>query len=295
MSQRLNYRSATLACSWPGIVLFALLSGCANLGAVREFAKTSAATADYKQVVSDYTNSPSRQRRYQPERMSGQLDSMVERRAGQGPLLEAAQQALVKYMTLLGDLAADKLPDVDSEIDDLSKALEKAKFVGDGDKQIGKETASAAASIAKVVARAILDGYRQSEVAKIVKQTNEPVQNVVAGLREVLDKDMRESLLNEETAIRKPFGAWVAAASSGNDPDGAPPVARILLDERLEQLHIKQANLDAYIKVLDTIANGHADLFLNVEKLDEKELITRLRGYSADLQTLYKGIRDLSK
>jgi hypothetical protein len=295
MFQRLNVRPAILVFSWAGLVLLATVSGCANLAAVREFAKTSAATADYKQVVSDYTNSPVRQRRYQPERFSGELDGVVQRRAAQGPLLEAAQQVLVKYMTVLGDVAADKLPDVDSEVDGLSKALETAKFVGDGDKQIDKATASAAASIAKVVASAILDGYRQGEVVKIIKQTNEPLQNVVAGLHEVLDKDMRESLANEEAAVRKPFGAWVAAASSGNDPDGAPPVARILNDERLDQLRVKQANLDAYIKVLDKIAQGHADLFRNVDTLDGKELIARLKGYSAELQTLYKGIKDLSK
>jgi len=210
-------------------------------------------------------------------------------------LLEAAQQVLVKYMSVLGDLAADKLPDVDSEVDGLSKALETAKFVGDGDKQIRKETATAAASIAKVLTRAILDGYRQHEVVKIVKETNQPLQIVVEGLKEVLDKDMRESLVNEEVAIRKPFKAWDAAARSGNDPDGAPPIARILLDERLEQLRGKQANLDAYIEVLTTIGEGHADLFKHVDTLDQKALKARLQDHSKQLQTLYKDIKELSK
>jgi len=282
-------------CSYTALLLLAVLSGCANLAAVREFAKTSAATADYKQVVSDYTNSPVRQRRYQPEQMSGQLDGVVQRRAANGPLLEAAQQVLVKYMNVLGDLAADKLPDVDSEVDGLSKALETAKFVGDGDKQIRKETATAAASIAKVLTRAILDGYRQHEVVKIVKETNQHLQIVVEGLKEVLKKDMRESLVNEEVAIRKPFKAWDAAATSGNDPDGAPPIARILLDERLEQLRVKQANLDAYIEVLTTIGEGHAELFKHVDTLDQKAIKARLQDYSKQLQTLYKGIKELSK
>lgn len=44
------------------------LSGCAtNLEAVRAFAKTLAATADYQQVVMDYVESFNRQNAYQPE------------------------------------------------------------------------------------------------------------------------------------------------------------------------------------------------------------------------------------
>lgn len=292
-SKALKFRRATrlvgafaVGCLW--------LCGCANLAAVREFAKTSAATADYKQVVADYTNSPTRQLRYQPDRNADTLKQLATKRAAQGPMLEATQQVLVAYMSSLGDLAADKLPNVDSEIDGLSKALETAKFVGDGDQQIGKETATAAASIAKVLIRAGLDGWRQREVVKIVKETNAPLQDVVAGLKEILDKDLRMSLQNEEIAVSKPFQSWNAAAKAGNDPDGAPQVARILLDERLEQVKAKRASLDAYIKVLDTIAKGHDDLFKNVDKFDKKDLVERLKGYSKDLQTLYKSVKKIS-
>jgi len=278
------------------LVIAALaLSGCANLEVVGKFAKTSAATADYQQVVVDYADSPRRQRSYQPERMAAQLDALVKRRAEQKPQLEGSQKVLVEYMSALGDLAADKLPNVDDEIDGIGKSLETAQFVGDGDAQIGKKTATAAASIAKVLVRAVLDAWRQCQLIKIVKESDPHLQIVVAGLKEVLDKDLRGSLDNEELAVSKPFQAWIAAATSGNDPDGAPSVARILLSERLEQVQGKLAKLDAYIRVLDTIGKGHADLFANVDKMDGKTLKTRLQVYSKDLQTLHKAIKDLSK
>lgn len=273
------------------------LSACGtrtNLAAVREFAKTSAATAHYEQVVSDYVNSPVRQKRYQPTSSTDQLDALVARRAEQGPILEATQQILVTYMSTLGDLAADQLPNVDSEIDSLSSALEKAKFIGDGDKQIGKETASAAASIAKVLIRASLDGWRRREVARIVKETNPALQNTIAGLKEILDQDMRDSLTNEALAVKSPFRAWIAAAESKGDPDGAPPVARILMDERLATVNAKEAVLDDYIKVLDTIAKGHDDLTNNIDSMSKSDLKDRLKGYSKDLQTLYKSFKKLN-
>lgn len=280
---------------WLLVIAALTFSGCANLEVVAKFAKISASTADYQQVVGDYADSPRRQRSYQPERMAAQLDALVKRRAEQKPQLEGVQKVLVEYMSALGDLAADKLPNVDDEIDGIGKSLETAKFVGDGDAQIGKETTTAAASIAKVLVRAVLDAWRQCQVIKIVKETDPHLQIVVAGLKEVFDKDLRGSLDNEELAVRKPFQAWIAAATSGNDSDGAPPVARIILNERLEQVQNKRAKLDAYITVLDTIGKGHADLFANVDKMDDKTLKTRLQGYSQDLQTLHKAIKDLSK
>ena len=64
---------AAQACPWlVGTVVVAQLVGCANLDAVRKFAETSAATADYKQVVADYAESPKRSMRYVSE--AGQLD-----------------------------------------------------------------------------------------------------------------------------------------------------------------------------------------------------------------------------
>jgi len=289
-------RCRTVKSLFGGLFVFTavLLSGCANLEAVGKFAKVSAAAADYQQVVGDYADSPKRQRSYQPERMAAQLDDLVKRRAAQKPQLEGVQQVLVGYMSALRDLAADKLPNVDDEIDGIGKSLENAKFVGDGDAQIGKETATAAATIAKVLVRAALDHWRQCQVVKIVKESDPHLQVVMAGLKEVLDKDLRGSLDNEELAVLKPFQAWIAAATRGNDLDGAPPVATILLSERLEELRGKRGKLDAYIKVLDTIGKGHADLFANVDKMDEKALKTRLKGYSKDLQTLRKGIKDLN-
>jgi len=283
---------------WVGkffLITAVLLSGCANLEAVGKFAKISAETADYHQIIGDYADSPKRQQSYQPERITAQLNDLIKRRAGQKSQLEGVQKVLVEYMGALGDLAADRLPTVDDEIDGISKSLETAKFIGDADAKIGRETATAAATIAKVLVRVTLDHWRQSQVVKLIKETNPHLEVVVAGLKETLDQDLRASLVNEESAAKKPFQAWIAAATSGKDPDGAPSVAGILLNERLDELRGKREKLDAYIKVLDTIGKGHTDLFANVAKLDETTMKTRLQGYSSDLQALRKAIKGLSK
>ena len=275
--------------------LLPFISGCTNLQAVRDFAKTSAATADYRQIVTDYVTSPDRQKRYQPARSAPQLEASAKVRAEQKPKIEAAQTILVEYMTALGDLAADDLPKVDSQVDALGKALEKAKFVGDGDAAIGKETATAAGTIAKILTRAVLDHWRQKQTSRIVREADDSIQTVTAGLREIVLKDFGASLDTESETVRKYFEAPIAAAKSGGDTDAVPPLARILWLEHSDEIKARRAKLTAYADVLAKIGKGHADLNENVDRLRDKALKERLRGYTKDLQALYNAIVIMAK
>jgi hypothetical protein len=279
---------------WFAFACIAVLGGCVNLEAVRDFAKTSAATADYQQVVSDYVESPLRRVRYAAPGAADDLKKTAARRKEQRPRLEAAQGVLVKYMAALGDAAADELPRVDSEIDGFLKALEGAKFVGDADAAIGKETASAAATVAKVLTRVVLDSWRRREVAEVVQETDGNIQVVVAGLQEIIENDFVQSLKSEEADVRFPFEAWLAATKSFKDPAGTPPPMQILLEERLDLIAKKRQNAESYAEVLGKIGKGHAELADKTIKLDDAELKARLKQYASDLQTLYRSIKTLS-
>ncbi len=270
-----------------------LASGCADLQAVRSFAKTSAATADYRQIVTDYVESPTRRKRYHPDRYAVQPAGTTTPRARQKTLLAGSQRVLAGYLNALGDLAADELPDVDSEIDGLAKALEKAGFAGDGDAAIRKETASAAGSIAKVLTRAVLDHWRQDRIQKIIRETDGNVQTVVAGLREIVLKDFNASLDIEAEAVRKYFESSIAAAKSRNDEEAVPPLARILMQEHLDRIRERRDRLSSYAEVLKKICTGHADLLANVDKLEDKALQERLEKFAADIRILYKAIKEI--
>lgn len=289
--QKLNATSAPIRIVLCAILAGGLLvAGCADLQAVREFAKTSAATADYQQIIANYLTSPDRQKLYQPEKFLDQLDALTKVRVEQKPKLEAAQAVLVAYMSALGDLAADELPKIDTGIDALGSALEKAKFVGGGDEFINKETATAASSIAKVLGRAVLDHGRQAQIVRIIKEADASVQIVTTGLREIVLQDFGRSLDAEAEAVRKYFDAPIADAISRNEPDMVPPLARILRLEHLDRVAARRAKLEAYAEVLSKIGKGHADLRENVEGLDNAALLSRLKQYAKDLRTLHKAI-----
>ena len=197
-------RIAARACPAGAILAFLAFipAACTDLEAVRKFASTSAATADYRQVIADYAESPSRRQRYAGPQATEDLVETAKRRREHQVRLEAAQTILVKYMTALGDAAADGLPNVDDEIEGLTQALEGAGFVGDADRQLGKETATAAASLGKVLTRVVLDHWRQGEVAAVVREADPHVQEVVAGLKEVIGTDCLQSLESEELQVR---------------------------------------------------------------------------------------------
>jgi hypothetical protein len=284
------WKSAGAACA----LLVLAQPGCANLEAVRRFARTSAAAARCDAVVDDYARSPVRQLRYEPEPFRRQLEAVAARRAEQRPRLEAAQAVLVGYLGALGDLAADDVPSMDADVDGLVGALDTGKFVGDADGQIGAETASAAASIAKVLLRAVADRWRQERLVELIRETDPRLQTLVAGLREIVDQDLRTSLQQEEEALRKPFLAWRAAAIAGGDPDGAPRAASVLLEERRAQIQDRQAALDEYLKALATIAAGHAELSRNVDRLRKRELVDRLAAHARELAKLARSIRKLT-
>ena len=273
-----------------GLMLVALLglAACADLQAIRDFAKTSSATADYKQIVSDYAASPERQKRLQPERFAGRLDSDIAQRAEQAKRLHAAQAVLADYMDALGDLAADDLPNVDSQIDGLSKALEGAGFIGGGDAAIGKETAGAAATIARILTRAAMDHWRQAKLEKIIAEADPSIQAVTAGLREMILQDFARSLDIEAEATRKYFEATIAAANAGNQSESVPPLSRVLWLDREDALAARRARLEPYANLLMKIGEGHAALRANLGSLKDKALQARLKQYAKDLRKLYK-------
>lgn len=265
-----------------------LLSGCTNLDAVSNFAKLSASITNYEQVVHDYAQSPKRQMLYQPDNQDAMLHATAKRRAEQSRHFAAAQATLVAYMETLGDLASDHVATIDDDIDNINTALATTKFIGDGDRSQNIETASAAGAIATIVGNAILDRWRKDKVVEIIQSANPNLQVAIAGFTAVLDIDLRESLNNEKAAIKKPFRAWQAAARAASDPDGAPVIANMLMEERVRELETKETKLDDYIKALHTIRKGHQDLFDNVGKLDQNAIIGLITGYSKEIQRLRK-------
>ena len=94
---------------WLGLVA----SGCANLGAIREFASTSSDAAQYNQIVGTYVDTPTRLMRYEPESQRPVLVRQAAERQAQREQLLMRQRLIQAYMDALGQLADDGLTTYD--------------------------------------------------------------------------------------------------------------------------------------------------------------------------------------
>lgn len=278
---------------WVLLCAVVAASGCVNLQSVSRFAKVSAATADSDAAVADYVGSLERQRRMLREDQRAELDAQLAERRQQQARLLAAQHVLADYLNVLGELAADGVPVIDPELDALRASLSTAKFVGDSDAQLGTATADAAVAITGLLARVVTDFARQADIKKLLLAADKPFAAVIAGLREVFDKDLRAQLQNERVATNKRFKAWEAAAKSAKDEDGAAPVARLLLEERQMEIDAREARINAYISALDTIGAGHAELVKNASKLDTDDLKKKMQGLTENVKKSFNSIKKL--
>lgn len=261
------------------------LSACTNLDAVRTFAKTSAVAVENKGVLADYAQAPVLLARLAPADRSAELKTLAKERSKQRGRLWSVQRVLGHYFRTLGDLAASSLPSANSEIGALTIALEDAKGAV-GAEAISNETIDAAGSIAKVLARLALDGWRQARVAEIVREVDPSLQKVVAGLGEVVQKDFSASLDQEAEAIRSYFETALADAKSRGEEEGAGRLARYLETEALDGVEGRRQKLVPYLEALGKVGKGHAELAANAGKLDGKTLVDRLEQLSKELETL---------
>ncbi len=273
---------ATLAAA---VALAVAGTGCVNLQAVRGFAQASAATANAPQVIADYSGAPDWLRRYEPADQAAELDKAAADRSAQQRRLIAVQGVLVSYFTSLGDLAADDLPNMTDPVDGFVKQLQAMDVTDD-------KTATAASSLGDVLLRAGLDGWRKRKIAQLVREADPHVQVVVAGLTEIVETDFQQSLDLEQEAVEKRFRAWEAAVRK-RDPDGAPPVIRLLMAEHLDAVAQRREAARAYAAALKQIGEGHAKLARSSGHLDAAELTQELAPMVQELKALYKAIRQL--
>ena len=236
-------------------------------------------------MLIDYAQAPTVIARLAPAGQAASLDSLAKERSKQRGRLWSVQRVLGHYFRTLADLAASSLPSANPEIGALVVSLEDAKGAV-GASAITNGTIDAAGSIAKVLTRLSLDGWRQARVGEIVREVDPSVQRSVAGLGEVVTQDFSASLDQEADAIRNYFGTAFADARSRGEEEAAGRLARYLQAEALDGVAARRRKLKPYAEALAKIGKGHAELAADGGKLDGKSLVEKLKQLSKELATL---------
>ena len=262
---------------FPGIhvVAFAVgLSACTALSAVREWSDTSMQAAQFNEIVTTYQDTPVRLAAYD-ERRAQAWNAQAEVRKAQGEALRLQLDLVAEYMGALAALSADSAADFSENVDNLTESLEETR-------QASGATIGAVGNLVKTLLNAAAQAWQKDKVGDLVEQANDPLQSLLAGeLRTIVDKDFRGDLENEALVLDLYFEDLLA--NSKASPTAVAALKEWFILRKAENAR-RVAALDAYLGVLDKIAEGHQKLFDNSGNLDAADL-------AKDLFKLAKEIR----
>lgn len=269
------------------ILLVANISGCANLKAIKEFAALSSESATYEGLTKDYVATIERRKQYEPAKFHDALDKRKAIREAQLEDLQALQQVVSAYMKGLGDLASDEVIDFDKSIEGLAGGLNKSKLLDEKDK-------NAFTVVSALLARAATDAYRQRELNKLINDSNQPFQDVIAATRKIVRQGMVADLQVESDLVGRYYDDFMFAPKNPSEP-----VAMVLASqakvEALGQVDKRIQTVNSYVSVLEKIAAGHQYLYDNREKITKDEVARQLKPYIDKLRSAYKALRNANQ
>jgi len=258
------------------------VAGCLPPSEVGRFAKSaSEATADFPPVAREMYASCLRFEGFKAQRTSGWYDNeslrmpCASRDTAVAGVL-AANKVLSAYFSALAKLADDQFVSADREIGGLAAIVKKS---GLNDAQV-----DAVAGLTKYLATMAIDGYRRGKIGDAIASQNGNVVLVTTGLRTIISRDYRQ-ILNIESRAANDF--YRSAVTENRERE---PLAAILVlkdrDDRVAELRKRAEAVDAYVRALDAVRDGHQKLYDHRNKLRAKVLAAELRDQSATLERI---------
>lgn len=268
--------------------LAALLSGCANLQAVREFGQISSLSAGYTRLSDDYARSPLVNKTYTMEadaQQRARLDAEYQQRLPQAAQLQVYHKTVAAYMATVAELAGDDIPTGAEEVDGLVDAAVKADHLSEAN-------AAPARAIGNLLTDAALNGYRHRELKKVIADANQPIQAVLASLVQSMQA-FDASLKIERANANRYYRALHAQARDNNREPVAAELAWAGLNAANAQFDEREKAIPLYIASLQRIAAAHQALYDGREHIDNQQLLADLKRYTKQIRAAYNAVRAL--
>ncbi len=268
-----------------GITLCVLMvSGCANLAPVREFANASSELSGFKELTDRYNTTYERERHY--------LYGPAEQEAiANDKLRKDAYQDLVKihdaaslYMKTLGKLAGEETFNVTEDMKSVGGSLKKHPGIGITDSEI-----DAVSSVATIAAKWVMAGAQEQAVKSMVREGDAPFQTLLKAMKKIV-RLYAKTNDNERRSVLSVFRANIPYASN--------PEQRLILvlskvhqEEKTKEYSLIQTRYARVEQGIDKISLGHATLLKNLEHLSRDEVKDSLQRLSKDIRVLTKSIK----
>lgn len=274
----------------PAFAVFLLavgVSGCANLAEVKRFATLSSQAVKQDALTRDYIAALDRHKRYQSSTYHAELEAQKTRREAQQANMDMLQHTIADYMQGLAGLASGESRTYDKSLKDLNASLSKATLLTSGEKE-------AVGALSTLLARAVTVGYRQNEMKKLIRDSNQPLQDVIKATRKIVTKGIDADLRVEFTLVERYYDNFMLAPGNPSEPV-AMALARAAKAEALGRVDARRRHVQAYDGVLEKIAHGHQYLYEHAERIGNDELNEQFAPEIEELSYAYQHLLDIAR
>ncbi|HET7060711.1 MAG TPA: hypothetical protein VFI43_00870 [Nitrosospira sp.] len=281
MMTALAIRAYRYALSGVAIVLLvSIFAGCASFREITAFASLSSSAAANNAVVKDYIGSIDRRKQYEPEKFHRELDAQKARREAQRASLDMLQQSVTAYMQALAGLTSGNARSNDESLEEFSERLNQVALLSDTEKD-------AAYALSTLLSRTVTSVYREHEVKKLIRDANQPLQEVLAATGRITGMDIVADLRGERALVERYYDNFMLAPGNPDEPV-AMALAREARVRALDRVDSKIQATQSYQIVLGKVARGHQYLYEHVDRIGDHELDRHFQPYVDELEAAYR-------
>lgn len=280
------------------LVITGLLTGCANLSAVRIYAEeTSKLSVAFDPMLSGSTAScvdKFIRKKLITTRNFDALAAEEDALALCGPIAEdnkiiaALNALLAQYADTLTALAADKPPSYKEELDGLKVSLGKVKLSGTQESLINSDKLTAITALTELLSRVANQQKRTSTISDLLEQ-EEAITAISGALKDYATSNYRAWLHDEKRELRV---LRAALAEAGKKEPLAANYLKTQLLSAERKIDSQEKSVDAFVKAVDELQKTHAELRLQLHSLGEKELLAQLENFANEVAKLHRQVRD---
>jgi len=280
------------------MVCAGLLTGCANLSAVRTYAdETKKLTAAFDPMLSGSTSSCVEKLLRKKMITSRNFEAAAAEKAAKelcGPVEEdnkiiaELNALLAQYADTLAALANDKLPSYAKELDGLQDSLAKVKRSGSQENLLNADKLAALTSLTDLMSQLATRQPQRTVIGDLLSQ-EEGIAAITGALKDYATLNYRAWLRDEKREIRVLLAALAGATKK--EPLAANYIKTLLLTEE-RQIDGREKAVDAFVRSIDELQKSHAELRLKLHSLDDKELLARLLNFANEVAKLRRQVGD---
>jgi hypothetical protein len=264
-----------------GIVV--LLSACAQLKEVRDFAGESAKFSDYTDLTTRFRDTFERELPYLDDENIINEAKIDKGRKQVYPDLLKIHDRVSLYLKTLARLAGEDRFDVSKPMGAVEEGIKANPTFGIDPKHV-----DAYSELGKIVAKWITSAYQQSAVRAMIREGNEHLQVSLEGMAGLV-RLYRKTHTQEKKIV---FGVFDIELPFHDKPQDR--LLRVLTRAHLQtkevEYKVAEAKYDDAEKGITKIAEGHAALYKDINNIDTAELKAFIEATSKDIKAIREHI-----